>query len=142
MHPNTQLLFVYGSLLSGFKSPAYEYIFQHFNFLGEGKVKGTIYDLGEYAVGTNNETGRFIKGELYEIKHPHEWSFILAQLDDYEGLNPDDEGIADFKRSVVEVTLNDGSTKQAWIYWFIGDINNRPIVPLESMIEYWHQKKQ
>ena len=41
-------LFVYGSLLSGFKSQAYEYISRFFNLVGKAKVKGKLYDMGDY----------------------------------------------------------------------------------------------
>ncbi len=39
-------VFVYGSLRSGFQSPAYEYISRYFNLFGEAKVKGKLFDPG------------------------------------------------------------------------------------------------
>jgi gamma-glutamylcyclotransferase (GGCT)/AIG2-like uncharacterized protein YtfP len=44
-------LFVYGSLRSGFRSPAYEYISRYFTFVANAKVRGELYDLGSYPAG-------------------------------------------------------------------------------------------
>ena len=38
--PEVYQLFVYGSLRSGFRSPAYEYVSRYFDLLGDAKVKG------------------------------------------------------------------------------------------------------
>lgn len=137
MQNNSQFLFVYGSLLSGFKSPAYEYLFRYFNYVNEASVTGTIYDMGNYAVATGTDSGRIIKGELYEIKDPNELSFVLAQLDDYEGLYPDDEQEKpQYIRSLTEAKLGNGTAVQAMVYWYNGDVANQPIVNLESMMDY------
>ena len=47
-NPGSYQLFVYGSLLSGFKSPAYDYISRYFDLVSDGKVKGLLFDMGEY----------------------------------------------------------------------------------------------
>lgn len=141
MQTHSYYLFVYGSLLSGFKSPAYEYIAKYFNLIGIATVKGTIYDMGTYPVGTPNDTGRLIKGELYKIRNVKESSFVLAQLDDYEGLYPDDGEEIYYKRELVETTLESGEKIMAWIYWYDRDVSNRPIVELENMLDYLNEKK-
>jgi gamma-glutamylcyclotransferase (GGCT)/AIG2-like uncharacterized protein YtfP len=50
-------LFVYGSLRSGFKNTAYDYLTHYFEYCGEGLVKGKFYDNGLHpvAIPTNNE---------------------------------------------------------------------------------------
>lgn len=136
MQTHSHYLFVYGSLLSGFKSPAYEYISKYFKLISTATVKGTIYDMGTYPVGTSNDTGRFIKGELYEIRNPKELSFVLAQLDDYEGLYPDDGEEIYYKRELVETTPEDGKKIIAWIYWYNRDVSDHPVVESENMLDY------
>lgn len=136
MQTHSHFLFVYASLLSGFKSPAYEYISRYFKLKGPATVKGTIYDMGTFPVGTANDTGRLIRGELYEIKNPKELSFILAQLDDYEGLYPDDGEDIYYKRELVATTLESGEEGIAWIYWYDKDITGKPIVESENMLDY------
>lgn len=137
----TNLLFVYGSLLSGFKSPAYEYIKRYFKLLGDATVKGTLYDMGEFPAARPDDTGRTIKGELYEVINPNEFSFALAQLDDYEGLYPEEGEELLYARETVEVDFK-SQTSTAWIYWYCGDVYGRPVLESGDMREYGNEKKQ
>ena len=50
-NPGVYKLFVYGSLRSGFKSHAYEYISRFFHSTVTAKVKGKLFDLGPYPAG-------------------------------------------------------------------------------------------
>ena len=66
-------VFVYGSLRRGFQSPAYEYISRYFNFFGDARVKGKLFDLGEYPGGVPTQEDSFITGELYIVKEDGEF---------------------------------------------------------------------
>lgn len=131
----TNHLFVYGSLLKGFKSQAYEYIKSYFTLLGEAAIKGTMYDMGTFPVVTSKDTGRLIKGELYEINNPLEFSFAIAQLDDYEGLYPEEGLEADYEREAVDANFN-GKTITAWVYWYKKDVSGMPVVESGDMLKY------
>ena len=80
-------LFVYGSLRSGFQSPAYEYISRYFHLVGNGRAKGKLFDLGSYPGAVPTDDDSFIIGELYDINDPSQFSWAIAQLDDYEGVD-------------------------------------------------------
>lgn len=131
----TNHLFVYGSLRKGFKSHAYEYIKSYFTLLGTATIKGTMYDMDTYPVVTSKDTGRLIKGELYEINNPLEFSFAMAQLDDYEGLYPEEGQEADYEREAVDVNFN-GETITAWVYWYKKDVTGKPVVESGDMLQY------
>jgi gamma-glutamylcyclotransferase (GGCT)/AIG2-like uncharacterized protein YtfP len=133
-------LFVYGSLRSGFKSPAYEYISRFFSFAGDAKVRGKLFDLGPYPAGvpTNEET--FIVGELYTMKDELEFGWAFAQLDDYEGVSVEPDEIQLYKRELVEVFINDNTTL-AWIYWYNGNVEGKPLIESGDLIQYLQQKK-
>jgi gamma-glutamylcyclotransferase (GGCT)/AIG2-like uncharacterized protein YtfP len=77
-------LFVYGSLLSGFQSPAYDYIRRYFTLISPAKIKGKLYDMGDYPAAVPATEDLFITGELYLIKNEPEFSWAMGQLDDYE----------------------------------------------------------
>ena len=66
-------LFVYGSLLSGFKSPAYDYISRYFTLISPAKIKGRLYDMGELDdyEGVTIEPGetQLYKRELSDVFH-------------------------------------------------------------------------
>jgi gamma-glutamylcyclotransferase (GGCT)/AIG2-like uncharacterized protein YtfP len=85
MEQSNGQVFVYGSLRSGFHHPAYAYISRYFTLVSEGKVKGSLYDMGEYPAAIPSEKDQFIIGELYRINSPEEFEWAIAQLDDYEG---------------------------------------------------------
>ncbi len=133
-------LFVYGSLRSGFKSPAYEYISQFFSFVSEAKVKGKLFDLGTYPAGVPSNDEGFIIGELYTIKHEPEFAWAIGQLDDYEGVAVEPDEIQLYKRELVDVFVND-TTTPAWIYWYVGSVTGKPLIESGDMIQYLQQKK-
>ena len=136
---DTFQLFVYGSLRSGFHSPAYNYVSKYFTLVGDAKVKGILYDMGDYPVGVATANARFIVGELYQIKHKEAFDFAIAQLDDYEGLNGEDNEVVLYERSVAEITVNE-TTTTAWTYWYKGDTTNKPIVISGDVLQYFKEK--
>ncbi len=137
--PPIHYLFVYGSLRSGFQSPAYEYISRYFTLVGEGKVRGRLYDLGEYPAACPTDDDAWIVGELYHIKDERELDWALAQLDDYEGVKPDFEQEQHYYRDQAIVQLEHALTP-AWIYWFRGDVTGKPVVPSGDMLQYLRDK--
>lgn len=133
-------LFVYGSLRSGFRSPAYEYISRFFTFIAEAKVRGILYDLGEYPAAVPSTEDKFIIGELYAITNESEFSWAIGQLDDYEGVTVEDDEERLYYRDLAEVLLN-GSTTSAWMYWYNGNVNGRPQIESGDVLQYIRDKK-
>jgi gamma-glutamylcyclotransferase (GGCT)/AIG2-like uncharacterized protein YtfP len=121
-------LFVYGSLRSGFHHPAYQYISKHFSLLGIAKVRGKLFDLGEYPGAIKCAEDLFITGELYELKKAGEFEWAFEQLDDYEGLNPEVGESELFKRELTEVIVGDQYVT-GWIYWYIGEVAGLSLIP-------------
>ena len=134
-------LFVYGSLRSGFRSPAYEYISRYFDLVGEGKVKGELYDLGTYPAARPTDNNKFIIGELYRIRNEKEFAWAIGQLDDYEGVSVDFDEMQLYRREITEVHIDNKVTK-AWIYWYVGDVKDKPVIDSGDVLQYMEQKKQ
>lgn len=132
-------LFVYGSLRKGFHSPVYEYISRYFHFIGEGKVKGQLFDLGSYpgAIPVNDDS--FIAGELYQIKNESEFSWAMAQLDDYEGVTVEAGEAQLYRRDLADIFINN-EIVPAWIYWYNGDVSGRPVIASGDLLEYLKDK--
>src|SRR5690242_2859346 len=135
-------LFVYGSLRSGFHHPAFEYISRHFLFVNNGKIKGVVYDIGAYpgAVKTTNES--FIIGEVYAIKTEDEFNWVIAQLDDYEGVDAEEGETPLFKRVLTEVFFNDDEKTNAWVYWFNGDVTGKHVIASGDTLQYYQEKNK
>jgi gamma-glutamylcyclotransferase (GGCT)/AIG2-like uncharacterized protein YtfP len=138
-HPGIFHLFVYGSLRSGFHSPAYEYISRYFNLIAKAKVKGRLYDMGEYPAAIPVETNDFIVGELYLIKSESEFSWAIGQLDDYEGVNVEEGETQLYRRELADIFVDDKIVK-AWIYWYNGDVSGRPTIASGDILEYMQKK--
>lgn len=141
MNAEIYQLFVYGSLMSGFRHPAYEYISGYFTLVGEGKVKGRLFDMGEYpaAIPVNEEA--WITGELYQLNNKEEFSWAFRQLDDYEGLlvDPGEEPL--YRREPTNILIND-KTVVAWIYWYNQDVTGKPYIASGSVLEYRDQQNK
>jgi gamma-glutamylcyclotransferase (GGCT)/AIG2-like uncharacterized protein YtfP len=140
MDKTPQKLFLYSSLRSGFQNPAYAYISKYFILEAEARVKGKLFDLGNNIVGIPSEEDYYVKGELYRISNSDEFSWALAQLDDYEGLQNDDGEIPLYTRLLTTVYTDNGETA-AWVYWY-----NRPVISgqfIESgdILAFFKEKK-
>ena len=140
-NPVANQLFVYGSLRSGFHSPAYEYISRYFDLVGEAKVKGELFDLGSYPAAKPTDKNKFIIGELYRIRNENEFGWAMGQLDDYEGVHVDFDETQLYRREITEVHIDDNTTN-AWIYWYVGDVKDKPVIDSGDVLQYMEQKKQ
>lgn len=132
-------LFVYGSLRSGFRSTAYEYISRYFIFVGDARVRGKLFDLGSYPAGIKTNDNTFIVGELYTIKSENEFAWAIGQLDDYEGVTVEPDEVQLYRREITEVHINNTIT-HAWIYWYNGDTSGKKLIESGDMIEYMGRK--
>jgi gamma-glutamylcyclotransferase (GGCT)/AIG2-like uncharacterized protein YtfP len=140
MNDAIQLLFVYGSLRSGFHgSPAFQYIAPYFKKLADGKVKGKLYDLGEYPAALPTTEEAYIIGELYEANSPDEFNWAIGQLDDYEGVHPEEGEVQLYERALTTIYTDKGEFN-AWIYWYKCDVADKPVIASGDVLEYVKQK--
>lgn len=135
----SHFIFVYGSLRKEFQSPAYEYISRYFNFFGEARVKGRLFDLGEYPAAMPSSGDTYINGELYIVKNENEFSFAIAQLDDYEGVLVEAHEQPLYRREIADTYINDAIVP-AWIYWYNGDVTGRPAIESGDILDYLKNK--
>lgn len=132
-------VFVYGSLRSGFQIAAYEYISQYFNLFGKAKVKGKLFDTGSYPAAVPVQQDSFILGELYLVKNENEFSWAIAQLDDYEGVVVEKHEHPLYRREIADIYINDAIVP-AWIYWYSGDVTGKQEISSGDMMDYLKKK--
>jgi len=132
-------VFAYGSLRKGFNSSAYEYISRYFNFFGNATVRGKLFDLGEYPAAIPVQEDAFIKGELYFVKNENEFSWAIAQLDDYEGVLVEPHEQPMYRREIADIFINDAIVP-AWIYWYNGDVSGKPVIASGDILDYLKKK--
>ena len=107
------LLFVYGTLMRGFRLHAL--LESRADFVGDGGVAGLLFDLGRYPAALR-DGGGVIRGEVYRFKDPGLW---LA-LDSAEG--------SQYHRGEGGVRLAGARRVTAYIYWYVGPL--RLAVPI------------
>ena len=135
-------IFVYGSLRSGFHSDAYNYISRYFYLAAnDARVKGKLFDLGDYPAAVATNENYFIVGELYHISHEEEFNWAMEQLDDYEGINVEANEQAMYKRELSTIYINN-ETVTAWVYWFTGSVEEKPLIESGDVLEYLKQKNK
>ncbi|TDH24086.1 gamma-glutamylcyclotransferase [Segetibacter sp. 3557_3] len=139
MNSRNHLLFVYGSLLSGLNQPAFEYIRKYFSFVAQGSVKGLLYDMGTYPAAVPDAGEHYILGELYELNKAEEFSWAFGQLDDYEGINSEEDGSTLYRRDRADIYVN-GEVFNAWIYWYCGEVSGRPVISSGNVADYFLHK--
>ena len=139
MKNETFKLFVYGSLRSGFRSPAYEYLAKNFNLLGAASVKGRYFEKENFPVALPATKELYIIGELYEIKNPAEFSWVIGQLDDYEGLNAEEGEEPLYRRALVDTHMED-TVVQAWIYWYNQSVEGMQPIETGDALKYLQEK--
>lgn len=128
-------LFVYGTLRGDIHHAGHQYIRKHFNIVAKAKVRGCLYDTGEYAAAVPTATNFFITGELYESKTPGEFRWAIEQLDDYEGVNRAEGEPQLYRRELTEVYCDENLTANAWIYWYNGNISQCPHIPSGDYVD-------
>ncbi|MBX2888504.1 MAG: gamma-glutamylcyclotransferase [Ferruginibacter sp.] len=131
----THRLFVYGSLRSGFKSPAYEYLARFFSPLGDAFVQGRFYFDGNVPVACPTNSENYIPGELYELENTEEFDWVIGQLDDYEGLNVMPGEKPRYRRDRAMVNYQ-GTWLEAWVYWFNAPVTGMPEIDAADILKY------
>ncbi len=138
----TPFLFVYGSLRSGFQNTAYAYISQYFTLVSPAKANGKLYDLDDFPAAVPDDSAQhFIVGELYQINDADEFSWAIAQLDDYEGLYTENEEIPLYRRKLTTVYWNNQQEK-AWVYWYNGNVEGKPLIASGDVLLYKQEKNK
>ena len=89
---------------------------EELRFVGNGRTEGELYDLGEYP-GAVEKKGRYVYGEVYEIKDSDN---VLRKLDEYEEFDPRNPQHSLFVRRASEVIMEDGTEVCAIVYFYNG----------------------
>lgn len=124
---NTHAVFVYGTLRKGASN---HFRMAQGEFVSGGKVSGAIYKIDWYpALVLGGD--RFVKGELYRVSEQ-----TLAELDIFEGITPENDRPLEYHRVKAKVTLLSGETEEAWVWEWIGSVENLEALPTDDWLAY------
>jgi len=110
----TDLVFFYGTLMSGFKRPGRSRIDPHLTPQGRGWIHAALFDLGIYPAAIPAGDSR-VWGEVHRMG---DVDAVLAELDTIEGFQPSEPDSSLYTRVETDVTFDDGHTAPAWAYFY------------------------
>ena len=118
----SEFIFVYGTLRPAMAPPEMKDIVGRWRPVGSATVLGQLLDLGDYtgAVLDANTSSRIV-GEVFELPND---PAMMAELDEYEGFDPDEAETSLFCRVKTEVKLASGGNRSCWMYVYNRDASD------------------
>jgi gamma-glutamylcyclotransferase (GGCT)/AIG2-like uncharacterized protein YtfP len=110
----TDLVFFYGTLMSGFKRAGRSRIDAKLTPQGRGWINATLFDLGIYPAAIPATDSR-VCGEVHRMSDA---DAVLAALDEIEGFRPAEPDTSLYTRVETAVTFEDGHVAGAWAYFY------------------------
>jgi len=121
----TDLVFFYGTLMSGFERPGRAKLDRALKPIGRGWISASLYDLGIYPAAIPAAEGQ-VWGEVHQMLEPEH---ALATLDEIEGYSAEAPDASLYRRVEIPVSLEDGRGAQAWVYFY-----NAPLGRAERIV--------
>lgn len=131
----TDRVFFYGTLRSGFSRRRRTGIDSKLVDLGRGVIHAAMYDLGIYPAAIPDPEGR-VRGEVYQMT---DVDMVLSVLDEIEGFRAAEPERSLYVRSTAPVTLDDGRTEEAWVYFYNAPLGRAPRIASGDYVEYLQQ---
>lgn len=100
-----------------------------------GTCQGKLYHIDWYpgVIPSDDETER-VYGEVYDIHKNFE--AVIESLDQYEGSAAEFPEPHLFVRQIETVTLENGSSTKAWIYYYNLDPAGKRLIPGGDFLEW------
>jgi gamma-glutamylcyclotransferase (GGCT)/AIG2-like uncharacterized protein YtfP len=110
----TDLVFFYGTLMTGFKRAGRLRIDSKLTPVGRGWMAATLFDLGIYPAAIPASDSR-VWGEAHRML---DLDAVLAALDEIEGYRPGQPDASLYTRVETAITFEDGHVELAWAYFY------------------------
>jgi gamma-glutamylcyclotransferase (GGCT)/AIG2-like uncharacterized protein YtfP len=110
----TDLVFFYGTLMSGFERAGRAKVDRALTPMGRGRISAALFDLGIYPAAIPASEGQ-VWGEVHRMLDPGD---VLTTLDQFEGFNAQAPDTSLYRRVETPVTFDDGHTERAWVYFY------------------------
>jgi gamma-glutamylcyclotransferase (GGCT)/AIG2-like uncharacterized protein YtfP len=110
----TDLVFFYGTLMSGFKREGRARLDAMLEPQGRGWIQAALFDLGIYPAAVPATDSR-VWGEVHRMV---DTDAVLASLDEIEGFRPSEPDASLYRRVEAAVRLEDGRDATVWTYFY------------------------
>jgi gamma-glutamylcyclotransferase (GGCT)/AIG2-like uncharacterized protein YtfP len=111
----TDLVFFYGTLMSGFRRPGRTQLDDLLFPVGRGWIRAALYDLGIYPAAIPATDDSRVWGEVYRMV---DREAVLGALDEIEGYRHAEPDASLYARLEAPVMLEDGRLADAWVYFY------------------------
>jgi gamma-glutamylcyclotransferase (GGCT)/AIG2-like uncharacterized protein YtfP len=110
----TDLVFFYGTLMSGFQRQGRSGLDHVLKPAGRGWIGAALFDLGIYPAAIPASDSR-VWGEVHQML---DTDSVLNALDELEGYNAAEPDASLYTRQEIPVTYEDGHVATAWVYFY------------------------
>lgn len=110
----TELVFFYGTLMSGFRRQGRARLDHSLTPVGRGSISAALFDLGIYPAAVPASDSR-VWGEVHQML---DTEAVLSALDEIEGYRPAQPEASLYTRAEMPVTFDDGHVASAWVYLY------------------------
>ena len=128
----TDLVFFYGTLMSGFKRPGRSRVDPKLTPEGRGSIAAALFDVGIYPAAIPASDTR-VRGEIYRM---FDSPSVLAVLDEIEGFRPSRPDESLYTRVEAQVTFDDGQVANAWVYFYNAPLGRAQRIDSGDYLEY------
>jgi gamma-glutamylcyclotransferase (GGCT)/AIG2-like uncharacterized protein YtfP len=132
----TDLVFFYGTLMSGFERPGRARIDSQLVPQGRAWIRATLFDLGIYPAAVPAGDGR-VWGEVHRMTNV---DVVLSELDAIEGFRPSEPDASLYTRIETMVTFDDGRTASAWAYFYNAPLGRAQRIESGDYLEHLRVK--
>ena len=128
----TDLVFFYGTLMSGFKRPGRSRVDPKLTPEGRGSIAAALFDVGIYPAAIPASDTR-VRGEIYRM---FDSASVLAVLDEIEGFRPSRPDESLYTRVEAQVTFDNGQVSSAWVYFYNAPLGRAQRIDSGDYLEY------
>jgi gamma-glutamylcyclotransferase (GGCT)/AIG2-like uncharacterized protein YtfP len=130
--PMSELVFFYGTLMTGFDRRQRLGMDDHLAYCGRGWIQAALFDLGLYPAAVPDADSK-VTGEVFRVDNA---PTVLAALDEIEGYEPGAPDTSLYVRRRVPVQLEDGSSTDAWAYFYNAPLGRAPRIASGDYLQY------
>ena len=132
----TDLVFFYGTLMSGFQRPGRARLDQVLEPMGRAWIQAALFDLGIYPAAIPANDTR-VWGEVYQMV---DRDAVLSSLDEIEGYSAEEPDASLYTRVETPVTLDDGNVVTACVYFYNAPLGRAQRIESGDYLEHLNIK--
>lgn len=128
----TDLVFFYGTLMSGFRRPGRVGLDDVLKPVGRGWIRAALFDLGIYPAAIPASDGQ-VWGEVHRMLDSEA---VLSVLDEIEGHSANEPDASLYTRDEIPVAFEDGHVEKAWAYFYNAPLGRAPRIDSGDYLEH------